>query len=137
MKEDIGSLVREALECGFTSAGPLNVDALEFMPEVREMCSVDRCKQYGRNWRCPPACGSIEEAALEAGKYSYGILVQTTGRMEDDFDFETIDATSRKHDSSFAALVDIVRARHPDMLPMGAGTCTLCDTCTYPDEPCR
>ncbi|MDD4328072.1 MAG: DUF2284 domain-containing protein [Eubacteriales bacterium] len=137
MNEKIDALIEEALKCGFTAAGELNVSALEFMPEVREMCSVDRCHQYGKNWRCPPACGSIEEAALRAKEYSFGLLVQTVGKMEDDFDYEAIQETSRRHDENFAALVRKVKARHPDMLPMGAGTCTLCEVCTYPDEPCR
>jgi len=134
---DTEALIKEAVETGFSQAGELNVEALVFMPEVRDMCSVDRCNHYGKNWRCPPACGSIEDAAAEAAKYSYGLIVQTIGQMDDDFDYETIEATSEKHKASFAALVKTLRARYGDILPMGAGTCTLCETCTYPDAPCR
>ena len=137
MQDSMEALIQEALDEGFSQAGELNVNALEFMPEVRDMCNADRCRQYGKNWRCPPGCGSIEEAAARAAQYSRGILVQTIGQMEDDFDYETIEAASKKHQSNLAALVDKVKARHPDMLPMGAGTCTLCETCTYPDAPCR
>ena len=71
------ALVQQALAQGFSNAGPLNVKALVFMPDVREMCSVDRCNLYGKNWRCPPGCGSIEEAAEEAAQYGFGMLVQT------------------------------------------------------------
>ena len=134
---DMEQLIREALDSGFSQAGELNVEALVFMPEVREMCSADRCRQYGKNWRCPPGCGSIEEAAARAARYSRGVLVQTVGKMEDDFDYEAIQAASEKHKSDFAALVDKLRRRYPDILPMGAGTCTLCERCTYPDAPCR
>jgi len=137
MQYDIEALIKEAIDSGFSQAGELNVTALEFMPEVREMCSVDLCHQYGKNWRCPPGCGSIEEAAERAAQYSYGVLVQTIGKMEDDFDYETIQDTAEKHKNNFAALVDKVKERVPDVLPMGAGTCSLCETCTYPDAPCR
>jgi len=130
-------LIQEALDTGFSQAGELNVSALVFMPEVRDMCSVDRCHQYGKNWRCPPGCGSIEEAAQHAAKYSYGIIVQTIGKMEDDFDYETIQATSEKHKKDFVKLVELLKARYDDILPMGAGTCTLCEACTYPDASCR
>ena len=130
-------LMRQALDAGFSQAGELNVSALVFMPEVRDMCSADRCRQYGKNWRCPPGCGSIEEAAERAAQYSYGIIVQTIGRMDDDFDYETIQATSQKHKADFAVLMETLKARYGDILPMGAGTCTLCDACTYPDAPCR
>jgi len=134
---DLNALVQEALDGGFSQAGELNVGALEFMPEVREMCSVDRCHQYGKNWRCPPGCGSIEEAAERAAQYSFGVLVQTIGKMEDDFDYETIEETGTRHKRNFSALAEKLKERYPDMLPMGAGTCTLCKTCTYPDAPCR
>jgi len=134
---DTEALVREAIDTGFSQAGELNVKALIFMPEVREMCSADRCRQYDRNWRCPPGCGSIEDAAERAAQYSYGILVQTIGHMEDEFDYESISDAGAKHGKNFTALVEKLKARYPDMLPMGAGTCTLCETCTYPDAPCR
>jgi predicted metal-binding protein len=137
MGYDTEALVREARETGFSQAGELNVGALTFMPEVREMCSVDRCSSYGKNWRCPPACGSIEKAAEEAARYGYGLIVQTIGKMEDDFDYPTIETTSNKHKNNFAALVKQLRSRYDDILPMGAGACTICGTCSYPDEPCR
>ena len=57
--------------------------------------------------------------------------------MEDDFDYETIQSTAEKHKYNLAALVDSLKDRYADIQPMGAGTCTLCATCTYPDAPCR
>ena len=137
MKYDTEKFKQEALDAGFSQTGELNVSALVFMPEVRDMCSADRCNQYGKNWCCPPGCGSIEDAAKRAAEYSYGIIVQTIGQMEDDFDYETIQGTSDKHKSNFASLIEGLRKRYPDMLPMGAGTCSVCKTCTYPDAPCR
>jgi predicted metal-binding protein len=137
MKYNTEGLIKEALETGFSQAGELNVSALVFMPEVREMCNADQCRQYGKNWRCPPACGEISDAAEKASRYSYGILVQTIGQMEDDFDYETIQSASEKHKKNFAVLVEKLKGRYGDILPMGAGTCELCETCTYPGAPCR
>lgn len=137
MRYDTAVLVQEALDEGFSQAGELNVSALVFMPEVRDMCSADRCHNYNKNWCCPPGCGSIEEAAERAAKYSYGLIVQTIGRMEDDFDYDAIKETSEKHKKNFASLVEKLRARYPDVLPMGAGTCCICEKCAYPDAPCR
>lgn len=137
MEYDTEALIKEAIDAGFSQAGQLNTEALVFMPEVRDMCSADLCKMYGKNWRCPPGCGSIEDAAAEASQYSYGIIVQTIGKMEDDFDYEAITETGEKHKTNFAALVKELKKRYPELLPMGAGTCTLCKTCTYPDAPCR
>ena len=77
MRYDAEELKKLALREGFTAAGELNLKAVVFMPEVRDMCRADKCSAYGRNWRCPPACGSIEEATERAKKYSFGMLVQT------------------------------------------------------------
>jgi len=137
MGYDTEALIQEAMDAGFSQAGGLNTGALTFMPEVRDMCSVNTCRQYGKNWRCPPGCGSIEEAAERAAKYSYGIIVQTIGYMEDDFDIDTIQEAGDRHKDNFAGLVKQLKKRYGDMLPMGAGTCTICEACTYPDAPCR
>ena len=137
MSYNTDELVNEAKETGFSQAGELNLSALVFMPEVRDMCTADRCHQFGKNWRCPPGCGSIEEAAERAAQYSYGLLVQTIGNMDDDFDYDTIKATSDKHKKNFFELVRKLKERYSDVLPMGAGTCDICETCTYPDAPCR
>ncbi len=137
MDYPVEELKRLALNHGFTHVGELNVKALVFMPEVREMCRADRCHAYGKNWRCPPACGSIEEASAYAAQYSFGMLLQTVGQMEDDFDFETIEETGKKHSESFIAMMRELKKRYPDLLGMGAGTCRRCKSCTYPDAPCR
>jgi len=66
-----------------------------------------------------------------------GVLVQTTGAMEDDFDAETIGETYLRHKRNFGTLARQTRLLHPDCLPLTAGACTLCRKCTYPDRPCR
>ena len=137
MNYNTAELVKEAIETGFSQAGELNLSALVFMPEVREMCNADRCRHFGKNWRCPPGCGSIEEASKRAAGYSFGLIVQTIGKMEDDFDYETIQATSGKHKKDFAVLIEKLKKRYDNILPMGAGSCEICETCTYPDAPCR
>ena len=134
---DTEALVNEALESGFSHAGELNVKSLVFMPEIRDMCNPESCRLYDTNWQCPPACGSIEEAAERAAQYSYGIIIQTTGKMEDEFDHETIQDAYTKHKKNLYTLIDKLKVRYPDILPMGAGACELCKTCTYPDDPCR
>jgi len=126
-----------AQEIGFTTAAPLNMEALVFRTEVRDMCAADRCQSYDRSWSCPPACGTPEGCANRMGAYAHGVLVQTTGLMEDDFDAETIGETYLRHKRNFETLARQTRLLHPDCLPLTAGACTLCRKCTYPDRPCR
>ena len=137
MSYDNECLIKDALDIGFSQAGKLNTTALEFMPEVRDMCNAYRCRSYNRNWRCPPACGTIEDAAQRAAAYSYGIIVQTIGNMEDEYDYETMKETGERHKANFDILVAKLKSEFGDVLPMGAGTCTICESCSYPDAPCR
>lgn len=101
------------------------------------MCAAGRCGAYGRSWSCPPGCGSIEENAEQMARYSSGILVQTSGQLEDDFDIEGMARIHESHKKNFFTLARQIRCLEPDCLPLTAGSCTLCRKCTYPDKPCR
>ena len=136
-KPDTEELTVLAKEAGFTYAAPLAMDSLEFRDEVRSMCAEDRCKSYGRSWSCPPAVGSVERAKERAVAYSRGIIVQTAGTLTDGFDMDGTAAIMQRHRKNFDTFVRQVRMFYPDCLPMGAGTCRICRSCTYPGRPCR
>ena len=57
----MNDLVTRSIDYGFSHAALLDALTLRARNEVRDMCRADKCSQYGKNWRCPPACGSIEE----------------------------------------------------------------------------
>ena len=130
-------LLMLAEQAGFTQSAPLEASALTVRTEVRDMCASDRCRAYGRSWSCPPACGTVEQCQKRIDRYRRGILLQTTGQLEDDFDAEAIWETEQRHKDSFSVLARQIRTLYPDCLPLTAGTCTLCRKCTYPDRPCR
>ena len=73
------ALLDMARAAGFEAAAPLRAEQLVFRPEVREMCRADRCRSYGRNWCCPPACPSLEDMARRMADYGDGVLVETVG----------------------------------------------------------
>ena len=124
-------------EIGFSHWGELNMTALRFRQEVRDMCAADRCRSYGKCWTCPPHCGTLEDSAARAAAYRRGVLVQTTGVLEDDFDIEGMMAAEAAHRARFRDFVRRVREAYPHCFPMGAGACTICDACTCPEAPCR
>ena len=130
-------LLALAKQSGFSQAAALDASALEARTEVRDMCAADRCHAYGRSWSCPPACGTLEQCQAQMHRYKRGILLQTTGDMEDDFDVEALYETEQRHKASFTTLVRQIRTLYPNCLPLTAGTCTLCRKCTYPERPCR
>ena len=130
-------LKRLAQECGFDHVGELNVSSLEFLPQVREMCAEDRCHSYNKYWTCPPACGELEQIERRCKAYTQGILFQTTGQLEDEFDAEGIEKTEKRHQRNFYKFVNQALKVCPSALAMGVGACRLCKECTWPHSPCR
>ena len=135
-------LITLARGIGFEYAAGFDAGRLTFRSEVRAMCASGRCKRYGKCWSCPPACGTVEALEARAGKFSRCVLVQTVSKLDGDFDAEGLRAAEALHKRRFAALARFARETAqsqglPAPLPLAAGTCTLCPTCTCPDEPCR
>ncbi len=122
---------------GFSASVPLRMQTIELRPEVREMCAENICGRYDKCWSCPPGCGTLEECKKRIERYTGGILVQTVGETEDAFDFETMVEIEREHKDHFQKMYAALRAEGKDVLALGAGCCTCCDPCAYPDAPCR
>lgn len=141
--ESLVSLGKElASETGFECIGSMEAAKLEVRPEVRDMCAADRCRSYARSWTCPPACGELEgyRKAIEGRRAA--VLVQTVAELEDDFDFEGMQDAAKLHEDRFRSFASAVRERWDardggEPLFLGAGACTFCPECSYPESPCR
>ena len=116
---DMEELKKLGEEAGFTHVAALDCSTIKLLPEVRQMCASNTCHMYGKNWHCPPGCGTLEECEARVRSYRQGILVQTVGELEDSMDGE--------------GMMEAEKAQ----LPIGSGACTRCASCTYPDAPCR
>lgn len=134
---NIEELLQLAAEIGFSHSAVLDMESLVFRPEVRAMCSADLCRNYGKSWSCPPAVGSLDRIAERVRSYDGGIVVQTSGTLDSDFDMDSIRRIMADHKKQFETLIRQIKALNIECLPMGAGTCTVCRKCTYPDRPCR
>ena len=134
---DIEELKELGKGSGFTHVAALDCSTIKLLPDVRQMCASNTCHMYGKNWHCPPGCGTLEECEARIRSYSRGILVQTVGELEDSMDGEGMIETEKAHKEHFFELEEKLRSKYPRMLPIGSGACTRCASCTYPDAPCR
>lgn len=135
--QKIDRLLAVAKQAGFTGMKEMDVSGIELLSEVRDMCAENKCGKYAKNWACPPGCGTLDECAAEIGKYKYGIIAQSTCELEDSMDYEGMMELSKTHTERFYNAVDMLREEFADVLPLGAGCCTRCKECTFPDAPCR
>jgi len=130
-------LIKKALEAGFDKAGALDCSTIILHPEVRAACEQNKCGRYGTSWSCPPGCGSLDECAARIRLYSKGLIVQTVGKLEDEFDGEGMMEAAHRHEQSICRFTRELRKDYPGMLAMGTESCANCDRCSYPDAPCR
>jgi predicted metal-binding protein len=128
--------IQRALELGFSHAYPLDITTLVPRQDVRSMCAADKCRAYGRNWTCPPHCGTLEDCSAQIRRNSRGILLQTTGTTAKTIDTKAYRRTEALHLKLFYSLAEEIKQAHPDALCLGAGGCRICKICAYP-EPCR
>jgi predicted metal-binding protein len=126
-----------ALKCGFSHIGMLDVGTITVRPEVRDACTADKCKAYNKTWSCPPGCGTLTECETKMRKYKTGILLQTTGKLEDSSDYEMMEQTGWQHGRNLDEFAKKLKKLYPSCLVIGAGACTRCENCTYPGSPCR
>ena len=130
-------LVEKALAFGFSHAALLKAETLNLRTEVRDMCAAGKCKSYGKSWVCPPACGTLEEIAAKIATYKSGLIVQTTAELEDEFDYEGMTAAAALQKERFNAFRKVLVEQWPGLTPLSSGGCRLCESCAWPDAPCR
>jgi len=133
---DYTKIAELAKKCGFTHSAQINIPGLEFLPEVRSMCNPEQCKSYNTSWSCPPACAPLDELKEKVNTYQFGVLIQTVSEVEDNYDWEGMMAAGELQKKNFAEMWKELRNEYNDIFAMGSGKCSLCKTCTYPDNPC-
>ena len=116
-------LMTLAAENGFSHYAAANMEAFVPRADVRTMCRQNRCGRYGASWACPPGCGTLEQAIEDIAGCKSGILVQTTGTLSDEFDYDGMQEISRRHKKSFESFARQARMLYPDCLALTAGIC--------------
>jgi len=132
---NLGYWCQRAKAIGFTEAAPLKIETLQPREDVRAMCAQDKCGAYGKNWTCPPHCGTLEACAAKMQSYRQGILLQTVGKMEKTIDTKAYRRTEQQHLDRFHGLAEAMSLAFPGALFLGCGGCRICKKCAYPD-PC-
>ena len=139
-----------ALECGFTHTGELKAETLKSRPEVRVACAADKCRSYGKNWSCPPACGDLADCEKKIREFKQGLILQTQGNLEDSMDYESMKRIGVQHYKNMYNISAALSAppspsngcEEGGSLPrsyllLGGGACKNCEKCSCPDSPCR
>ena len=115
----------------------IGTERIVFSAEVRGACEKNCCGRYGKCWMCPPGAG--EWTVLRDGflKYKNAFVYTTCHALEDSFDFEGMQDAGALHAKNDERLAELLLSEGGDFALAGAGSCKLCEKCSYPDAPCR
>ena len=126
-----------AEEAGFTRAAVIPANFLEFDPELRKYCEDNLCGNYGKNYSCPPFCGTPEEMKARTEQYKRAWIFQTTGDVGTWDNQEGIRKVKDSHNRRSRALIRRLREEGIQGLPMLAGPCAACERCMgFKGEAC-
>ena len=113
----------------------ITTDKLCFEDAVREACERNYCGRYNKCWTCPPACGEVSELQKKLTAYKNVFIFTTVHSVEDSFDIEGMHSAHLAHNKITAKIKELCDECGATVL--GAGGCTVCKKCTYPDAACR
>jgi len=124
----------------FKECKEFDLSSIRIDQAVRNLCRQNACGQYGKNHMCPPAIKDIEEWKKEILSYKNGVIVTKVYQTKNSFDMEAMFEGMADFQKTLVRLKEDLRDEFPEkrFLFLGAGSCSICKTCTYPEgEPCR
>lgn len=130
----LGQIMKDT---GFSQYGVVDTGDIRFLQEIRKMCEVNTCQQYGKTWACPPAVGTVEECRQRVQQYEKLLVFNRKYDLEDSFDFEGRMAGAEHFAELCRKLDKQIKGYWEEYFILGNEGCRLCEQCTYPDAPCR
>lgn len=130
-------IIEKFLDGKIWQSAVLDFEQLHFSPDVRKACESNYCGRYKKSWACPPGVGAIEELREKYSVYSKAFVFTTKHDIEDSYDFEGMTDAQKVHAEIEAELKKELDSKGCDYKILGAGSCSKCEKCTYPDSPCR
>ena len=115
----------------------IRTNVIPFSPAVVEACARNACGLYGKRWTCPRGVGTLEELERKIKAFPNAVVFTCKYDIEDSFDFEGMRDGQHKAKQVFAQVTDAMRNAGERFLALGNEGCSLCESCTYPDAPCR
>lgn len=132
-QEKLEQQITEYPVCEYAFIDPKDI---AFLEQVRYICETE-CPQYGRSWSCPPAVGTVQECKKRCSTFTGGFLFTTIAEVNDIANMEETLATRMEHEEITRHIRDLFKEQCRDIQVLSTESCSICEVCAYPDEPCR
>ena len=130
------TIFRNARRAGLTEIGEVDIASLKHEEWVRTLCEENLCRNYGTNWACPPAVGTLEECAERCRAFDHMLLFDKVYNLRDSYDLEGMDEAMKKFRKTVAIFDGFVGSLLKRRLFLANGACDTCRHCGWPDRPC-
>ena len=128
-----------AAEAGFEDVALIRTEDLQFVPEFRVLCEENDCGNYGRNYGCPPACGTPEEMESKVMQYRQAIVFQSKTPVADVMDPSETKPVKKRHilHTRKAMKKMAEEGMKMDGFAIMCGPCNFCAVCAMEEnKPC-
>lgn len=130
-------ILRETENLGIHEYAFIRPEQVEFSAEVRRLCEKNACGMYGKSWACPPGVGSIEDCRSQCLKFAKAFVFTSMGNLKSRYDMKEWLELRVVHEKITDQVAKIFRTEFEKVLVLSTEGCTVCKTCTYPDQACR
>ncbi len=111
---------------------------VSYMEVVRAMSSQDKFGIYGRpTWASHPALASLDACKARCLSYKNVFVFTTLTNLKSSYDIKGWAEAAHTHELLTKEVAGIFRSDYADALVLAVGACNNCDSCTYPEAPCR
>ena len=127
-----------ARELGITTSIEFRPAVLVPEERIRAYCRADECRNYGKNYMCPPYIGTLEEIAARLAGYDRGILFQYEKWLDVKNDLSGLVRTKDDFHGKILRIESYLQQQGiRDVWGLIGGNCGLCGPCRAVDgEPC-
>jgi predicted metal-binding protein len=108
-----------------------------FSHEVRSLCERNACGLYSKSWACPPSVGSIEHCQNRCSEFHDAVVFNSLSPLLKKNDVSGWHEARRMHEAITEEVVKIFRPSVDCILALSTEGCMVCETCSYPNSPCR
>ena len=115
----------------------IKTDNVIFSDEVRKICAKNVCGMYGKSWACPPAVGTMEHCRKQCDKYENAFVLTTVSVLEDKYDVNKWREAAIQHETVTDKVLPHFKSSFKTVLALSTEGCSICESCTYPNSPCR
>jgi len=108
-----------------------------FSDEVRSLCERNACGMYGKSWACPPGVGSVADCKARCREFHHALIFTSLSPLRKKHDISGWQEARIRHETMTESAVSIVRSQFDRILALSTEGCMVCESCAYPNKPCR